>query len=1039
MTKPPILCLALQWLLTLTVSAATATYDTDGRLTRVIYADGSTIDYPRDSNGNQLDRIVTRPVELTLTVDPPGSGTVTGAGRFPRNTSSALTATAGRAFVFDHWSEGDTIVSTDPSLTFTVTTSHHLIAHFAPIFPTITTGEAIVMSATSATLSGIVSSKGLPTTMSFEYGLTSAYGESADATPSMVTDNTDANVTAVLSGLLSGARYHYRLKGTNSNGVSHGMDGTFTTPSNNANLVALTISNGTLTPMFLGTTTSYSVTVPNSVTSITVTPKVAQSGASLTVNGNQITSGTASGIVNLMEGSNVIAVTVTAQDQITTLEYSIMVTRANAAAGKVDASFDPEVEGTSVNAIAIQPDGKILIGGLFSDVEGRTRDNFARLNADGRLDRSTNLNQGSGPGGTVTSICLQPDDKILIAGAFGTVNGQVRRRIARFNPDGRLEGIGTFDPGTGANAAINCMIVQPDGKILIAGTFTLFNDQLRNRVARLNPNGSLESLGSFDPGVGVDGPVFGLALQPDGKIIIAGAFKFVNGQPRNGVARLNPDGSLEGSDTFNPGRGITGGMTTVYCVTVQADGKILLGGDFTHVNNQARSNFARLNSDGSVENIVTFNPGNGPNSRVLSIVEQADKKLLLGGHFTTVNGQSRRRIARVYSNGSLEGTDGFDAGSGPNNLVNGIAIQDDGKIVIGGRFTSVNGYPSTLIARLGNDRGTRNLVVSDTTQVQWLRGGATPETLQVSFDLSTNSGASWNHLGHGKRIVGGWHFTGLGLPRNGLIRARAIIFGGGNSSGRLEQLTQFNDLSGPEILVEQPAGVMLANGGTIDFGRASISEGKSLMFTIKNQGLGYLDDLTITKDGADEASFKVTQRPTAPLIGPHGSTSFTVEFTPSSVGAKEGALQIANNDPADNPFQIVLKGTGITLLEGWRLKYFGTSENNGSAADGSMPENDGITNLMKFATGMDPTKGGNNPGEVVIGETTMTFTYTRSKRAVIDGVSYFVEWSDTLLTNDWNTEGVSTFVTDQGLTEKVEVSVPLGASRGRFVRLRVSR
>jgi hypothetical protein len=135
-TKPIILYLALQWLLALTASAATPTYDAEGRLVRVTYADGSTIDYPRDSNGSQLDRIVTRPVELTLTVDPPGSGTVTGAGRFPRNTTSALTATAGGAFVFVAWKRPDgTILSDNPSYAHLIASTETLVATFATLSP----------------------------------------------------------------------------------------------------------------------------------------------------------------------------------------------------------------------------------------------------------------------------------------------------------------------------------------------------------------------------------------------------------------------------------------------------------------------------------------------------------------------------------------------------------------------------------------------------------------------------------------------------------------------------------------------------------------------------------------------------------------------------------------------------------------------------------------------------------------------------------------------------------------------------------------
>jgi uncharacterized delta-60 repeat protein len=141
--------------------------------------------------------------------------------------------------------------------------------------------------------------------------------------------------------------------------------------------------------------------------------------------------------------------------------------------------------------------------------------------------------------------------------------------------------------------------------------------------------------------VGFHGGVAAVAVQPDGKVLIAGLFTTVNGTNRNSIARLNADGSLDGS--FNPGTGVNG---TVSSVALQLDGKVLIGGSFTSVNGTNRNNIARLNANGSLDG--SFDPGTGANGIVRSIALQSDGKVLIGGDFTTVNGMVRPKVARLH-------------------------------------------------------------------------------------------------------------------------------------------------------------------------------------------------------------------------------------------------------------------------------------------------------------------------------------------------------------------------------------------------------
>jgi hypothetical protein len=205
---------------------------------------------------------------------------------------------------------------------------------------------------------------------------------------------------------------------------------------------------------------------------------------------------------------------------------------------------------------------------------------------------------------------------------------------------------------------------------------------------------------------------------------------------------------------------------------VQPDGKILLGGLFTTVNGQTRNGIARLNADGTLESAATFNPGSGPNGYVSTMTLQANGKVLIGGNFTTVNGLPRGGIARLGANGTVESTATFDPGTGADTGVGSVALQADGRILLGGAFTTVNGTTRNKIARLVNDPAVQSLTAANSARVQWLRGGAAPEFERVIFEVSTDNGANWSPLGPGTRIPGGWERTGLNLPAGGRLRAR---------------------------------------------------------------------------------------------------------------------------------------------------------------------------------------------------------------------------------------------------------------------------
>jgi uncharacterized delta-60 repeat protein len=320
-------------------------------------------------------------------------------------------------------------------------------------------------------------------------------------------------------------------------------------------------------------------------------------------------------------------------DNINGTANSLGIARLNTN-GVVDSGFNP---GTSVdygiNSVAIQPDGRIIIGGGFTQYQGTSRNGVARINADGSLDAI--FNPGTGVNDQIASVALQSDGKILIGGAFTSYNGTGRSGIARVNTNGVVDT--SFNPGTGLDFAVDSLMVQTDGKILLGGGFTVYNGTSRRGVARINTNGSLDT--TFNPGTtSVDNLVRIAIAQPDGKVIIGGDFTTFNGVSRNRIARLNADGTLDTS--FNPGTGADG---SVYSLALQPNGKIIVAGNFTSIEGIPRSNIARLLPNGTLDN----NVGTGTDTTVQTMALQNDGKAVIGGQFVSVNSVSNVRVARL--------------------------------------------------------------------------------------------------------------------------------------------------------------------------------------------------------------------------------------------------------------------------------------------------------------------------------------------------------------------------------------------------------
>lgn len=306
--------------------------------------------------------------------------------------------------------------------------------------------------------------------------------------------------------------------------------------------------------------------------------------------------------------------------------------------GSLDTSFNNGGSGAdgSVYAVLIQTDGKILVGGNFTLYNGiDAPDKIMRLNTDGSLDTTFN-NGGIGPDNYINTIAVQPDGKILIGGNFSLYNGvDVPDMIIRLNADGSFDT--TFNNGgVGADATVRTIALQPDGKILVGGLFTSYNGAgaIPNRLIRLNADGSFDSTFN-NGGAGYNADVYSIVVLPDEKILVGGfntQYNAVDCPDR--IIRLNCDGTLDAA--FNAGgAGVDGG---VYSILVQPDGKIIAGGVIGTYNGvDCPDTIIRLHSDGTLD--PTFNAGGaGADNLSYSMAFQSSGLLIIGGVFTMFNG-----------------------------------------------------------------------------------------------------------------------------------------------------------------------------------------------------------------------------------------------------------------------------------------------------------------------------------------------------------------------------------------------------------------
>lgn len=362
--------------------------------------------------------------------------------------------------------------------------------------------------------------------------------------------------------------------------------------------------------------------------------------------------------------------------------------RVSAQAGVLDPMFQVAVN-HAVNIVEVLPDGKIFVAGEFTTSNSLPVQRMVRLHHNGSNDYTyLAMSTGNGADGPIRAGALQPDGKMLVGGLFNNVNGIARKNIARLDTSGAVDL--TFQVGTGMSNEVT-HISTNGTRIVMVGFFNTYNGSPAPGIVALHMDGTKDTTFQLPPSwVNISAT----AVLPNNKVYLVGNFTTYLGTTVNRIVRLNANGSIDTS--FNAGTGIA---SLVHTMAIQPDGKVIVGGAFQTVQGVARNRIARLNADGSLD--TTFLPGSGASGGVRALALEPGGKIFIGGDFVTYNGFTVNRIARLHSGGALDTT--YQSVPGTNGTVYNLKVQPDGKLVIGGNFSLIQGVSQGRIARLTTD------------------------------------------------------------------------------------------------------------------------------------------------------------------------------------------------------------------------------------------------------------------------------------------------------------------------------------------------
>ncbi|MFN7559015.1 MAG: GC-type dockerin domain-anchored protein [bacterium] len=391
---------------------------------------------------------------------------------------------------------------------------------------------------------------------------------------------------------------------------------------------------------------------------------------------------------------------------------------------------------TYVYALAVQPDGDVLVGGNFSNAGGVSANRIARYNPATGVWSAL----GSGVNNAVETFVFLPSGDVIVGGSFTFAGGVLASRIARYNPS-----TGVWSAlGSGTNDDVHALAVLPGGDVIVGGRFTTAGGVSgRNTIARYNPStGVWSALGS-----GTDGRVYALAVLPGGDVIVGGIFTTAGGVSVSSVARFDP--AINKWSALGSGvDGVVGGLSNgIRALAVLPGGDMFVGGDFTTAGGMPANRVARYNPATGTWSAL----GGGVNSAVRSLAVLPGRDLIVGGDFTIAGGVLVNRIARYNPTTGLWSA----LGSGVNGTVYALLVLPSGDVIVGGNFTTAGGMPANRIARYNPASGTWSALGSG---VEYTFNSPIPAVRALAI------------LPNGDVIVGGSFNTAGGVPVGSIAR-----------------------------------------------------------------------------------------------------------------------------------------------------------------------------------------------------------------------------------------------------------------------------
>lgn len=388
-----------------------------------------------------------------------------------------------------------------------------------------------------------------------------------------------------------------------------------------------------------------------------------------------------------------------------------------------------------VLSFALQPDGGMLVGGVFTRFGGQPSAGLVRLKSDGSLDPEFKPEVS----GIFRSILVLPDQQILVGGDLWDSSGQSRIHLALLHPKGGC--LRVFE----CDSTVLCMNLDPSGNLVLGGLFNRFENRKHGRIARLDMN--LKCDPSFAPLF--DGNVHSIVPTDDGGLLVGGCFTHLNGGALAYLARLDAAGR----------RGFGFGPALDQEVTTMArapNGSLLVGGKFTRVDGQARGSLIRLRPDGSLDE--TFSPALQGN--VFSLALRRDGSLIAGGDFNDPidNAQKpskrhRDRIASIDAAGAFDETFRHSA-SGP---MKALAFDVRNGLLLGGGFNQIAGRDCDYFHTISNDSVIEErLEMNSSGRIVWHRAAFAQHVQDITFEISRDAGKSWQSLGRGQPCEEGW-------------------------------------------------------------------------------------------------------------------------------------------------------------------------------------------------------------------------------------------------------------------------------------------